>query len=119
MIKTLFCFLMVLTFCCMSENITAQSVTINEDIKNEMKTEKKEIIQKYSWTKSLLEKPTEDLLSISEYESEGGTKFIVVKSMESNVMYDASGKAYCTDNENLDCIEFYKFSPTSLSWSKA
>jgi uncharacterized membrane-anchored protein YhcB (DUF1043 family) len=103
----------------MSENATAQSATINEDIKNEMKTEKEEFIQKYSWTKSLFEKPTQDLLSISEFESEGGTKFIVVKSKESNVMYDADGKVYCTDNENLNCIDFYKFSPSTLNWSKA
>lgn len=123
--KTLFKSAFMMLVLCLASNVTTAQATVVQSVSDtqnnteaEPKTDKDALVKKYPWVKKLIKETAEGKLNISEVMSEGVHDFLLVETNESKILYDTSGKPYCTSHASLDCNEFYKITPGELKWNR-
>lgn len=82
-----------------------------------MESDDNSLFETYKWLNKIIKKENCTNASITVYEDvNNGTEFISVANDDQKVMYDLSGKVYCTDSKELDCLKFYKLAKTDREW---
>lgn len=121
MMKNLFSVLLLtFIFSCTSQFLIAQQVAESVDANtSELTSIKDKLVKKYAWVKSHLNSKAARVKSVKEMETESGINFVLIESADKNVLYDAQGKVYCTDNSSLNCVEFYKLKEGKLNWGES
>lgn len=112
--STIFVSLLMMSFCLASHTTSAQDqMNPKED------PIKEQFVETYAWTKAHFENKTEPIVSIKQMQTAEGSEFIQVETKAAKILYDTSGKQYCSDHAELNCAEFYKLSDGDLSWKKS
>ncbi len=103
-------------------NLGAAQDSSNQIASSEVKTvtkadeEKKQLLEKYSWLEKYVNENCSNT-KISELSSAGGGhSYILLEQETTSKLLDAKGNTYCTNSAKLNCMEFYKFKETGLSW---
>jgi len=109
--------LLMLAFCTATEIGFAQENATAAELETKDDPKKDEILKAYAWTKAHFE--NKSVVSIVQMKSDEGYEYILVESDDTNTLFDTDGEQYCADHEQLNCVEFYKLSATSLSWKRS
>lgn len=112
--KTILISMLVLSFCLCSQVVFGQD---NTDSKED--PIKEQFVKAYSWTKPYFEDASKSIVSIKQMQTVEGHEYILVESEATKTLYDTSGKQYCADHAELNCVEFYKLNEGKLTWKKS
>ncbi len=110
---------MMLAFCFNLQSVVAQEVAADKAEASKGDPKKDELIKTYAWTKPHFENTATPVLAIKQMQSAEGHEFVLIESEDSKTLYDTSGKQYCADHAQLDCVDFYKLSPSDLTWKRS
>ena len=101
-------------------SIHAQEKSIDIDAKHEIELEdnkKEKLLNDYSWLENLIDKKDCQGLQISVYKmKKANAKFVFIEDGKKRVMYNESGEVYCTNSDELDCLQFYDLAPSGDTW---
>jgi len=112
--KIIFISMLMLSFCLCTQVVFGQD---NADSKED--PIKEQFVKAYSWIKPYFEDAAKSIISIKQMQTVEGHEYILVESEASKTLYDTSGKQYCADHAELNCVEFYKLSEGKLTWKKS
>ena len=98
----IFCSIMILSFCFISQDASAQeAVEMKDEVKTELDSTKNELVNKYSWVKTFFEKGKSPVHSISEMISGNGFEFVLIETEESKKFYDVELSHATAADKNL------------------
>ena len=99
----------------------AQEKSIDVDTKHEIDikdSKENQLMYEYAWLSKHIDVKdcSGEHVTVLKMKK-GDTKFILIEKDNKKVMYDVTGKLYCTDHKELDCMEFYKLDATEETWT--
>ncbi len=101
-------------------SIHAQEKSNTMDSKHEVDmadNKEDQLLQDYTWLQKIIDQKDCQGHQVSVYKmKKGDTKFVFVDEGFKRVMYDESGNIYCTNSDELDCVQFYELAPTGDKW---
>ena len=98
----------------------AQEKSIDVDTKHEINikdSKENQLMYEYAWLSKHIDVANCSGQQVSVLKmKKGDTKFILIENEDNRVMYDVTGKLYCTDSTELDCMQFYELDSTGEIW---
>lgn len=80
---------------------------------------KEKFVKAYDWTKAHFENTAKPIVSMKQMQTVEGHEYVLIETEATKTLFDKSGKQYCTDHSELNCVEFYKLSAGDLIWKKS